>query len=184
MEDPFRECLQAGLVVKKQLTEFATILLQNDVVMAKAGDSWTDAFNSDQFEPVRECWQQFTQFARSLLSFFVAAVPEGTRAASEDDILYFTNYAGDGVFEKAIRRVFREPESWWFPELEEIIATGSATVLIADKVSQLQQLMQGQVTSSSLKEGLGLLKQVRGGTRSQKLGALLGPFQDTARVHR
>ena len=179
-EEPFRNVLLLGLEAKDALVEFATLLVQNAVDIAGASSSWKDAFESEAFEPVRNASSSLAKLGRCILHYFCADPPPGSLPCTDRDIQYFNSYSGENLFEKSIRRIFREEGSWWAAEFEEVVKMSATAVLVSQRLEELRSLLSSEDRSwSTLRAGLSLVKEVRGSTRSQKMGSLLDQFLAT-----
>ena len=178
VEDPFRRLLKMGLESKEPLVEWSCLILRQEAEREEWPQSVQEAWKTPAVEPLRTVMGKVEQLSRAILHFFCEEVPEpGAMAATTDhDVFHFTNYSGQGTFEKAIRRAFTEANSFWAAETQEIISKGASNILGASKVKELEECLAEEPSWSTLRQSLSLLKEVRQGARSQKVASILKEF--------
>ena len=167
-----------GLASKEPLVEWSCLILRQEAEREEWPESVQAAWKTPAVEPLRAVMGKAEQLSRAILHFFCEEVPEpGAMAATADhDVYYFTNYSGQEPFEKAIRRVFTEADSFWFAETQEIMSKGASNILAASKVKELEDCLAEDPSWSTLRQSLSLLKEVRQGARSQKVASVLREF--------
>ena len=170
-EDAFLEVLRGGVTFKQPLVDFATTFLSSVVSTDSAGADFQRLYGSIWLEPLANAIERIAKMCRCILHFFCVAPPGNNPVPTTDaECFYFSNYAGNHVWERSVKRVLREPGSWWQAELEDMIKKGAGSRLDGDKLKDLTALLNtDSMSMSDFKDGMQIFKLIRGTTRSQKM---------------
>ena len=177
--------MKGGLTAKKQLVTFAQSFLDSRKklrAMLNACPSFEEVWTSDACGPLKECQESMELVAKCSLHLFCVG-PQSSHDLGntvDADVLYFYQYKGQGMMEKAIRRLLTDPQTWYNKEVSDMISKGADFLLHQAKIEQLKALLKSEDRSlSAIKQATVLVKEVRGFVRSQKLSTILGQFTDT-----
>ena len=173
-EDPFRALAKRAVEAKIYLVEFATSVCRNYQIMRQSSEEWKQQLEA--VVPLNDCAEKIYLFSKCILHFFCAKCPSGMEPVKDMDVLAFTSYTGDHGFMRSMKRLFTEAGSWWENESSEILRKGAGGILVAEKMSQLWSCLTDEPTWGTLRQALGLLKEVRGSARSQQVCELLEKF--------
>ncbi len=178
--------MKGGLRAKEQLVSFAQSFLHSRKTfraMLNSCPSFEEVWMGDTCGPLKECQERMELVAKCLLHLFCVDPQSYDRGNTVDaDVLYFYQYKGQGMMEKAIRRLLTDPQTWYNKEVSDMISKGADSLLHQAKVEQLKALLKSSDQSfsfSALKQTTDLVKEVRGFVRSQRLATILGEFSDT-----
>jgi hypothetical protein len=97
--------------------------------------------------------------------------------ANQCGCLLVLNYDGQQLFERGVRRVFKDAALWWSQEIADLKKTGGSTRLSQDKLTELKAILNNDsLDLSMISKASDILKEVRESTRSQLLVTLLRSF--------
>lgn len=182
-DEKVAEVVRMGVNAKEQLCAFAKSFLQCRQALVDA-EKTCPAFAFIWESVCCKPWQKLSscleKFSLALLHLFCEQVPHGVSSdPCDQDVLYFTQYAGPDLFEKNVKRWFTDEDLWYDTEISEMVRLGAAALLHGDKVMELSKMLDAPVLSTPfLNQVAEILKTVREVTRSQRLAGIMQRFKE------
>ena len=178
--------IQLGIPAKGPLVEFSLAYLKktaNIIDASQHSPSFASVWATNACSPFREAVRRMQSVCRCFLHFFCAELPAACNftPTSIEDVHHFSNYSGQLLLEKTLKRILVDPTSWWHGEHQEMLRKGAAGCLVKDKLQELQGLLSSEGDSAQrgyawLMNVKGLLTEVRAGVRSQKMDEITRAF--------
>lgn len=137
---------------------------------------------TEHARPVLETFERVSRLARALLHYFCDEIPFGGQPLDDRDVMYWKSFNGNSFPEQSIARIFREKDSFWYKETQEMIEKGGTAVLLTEKEGELRTLVQEDVkmtTIQKLKQMSSLFGEIQKSMRSQKLCKIRDLFIET-----
>ena len=123
-------------------------------------------------EPLVEAYSRVDRFCRCMLHMFCADVPQGVANTVDTDVTFFLDTdSGKELFERSLKKIFRDPNLWWSQEIAEMKKTKANTILSGDKLNELSDLLASDdpMNVAGIAQAASLFEEVKGSMRSQKL---------------
>lgn len=167
-------CIQA----RKDLVALAQALVVNHLSCTlDKSEPFATIWASFAMEPFVAMQGRLMKFALCILHLFCADPPSGSPEPTNADVYWFLNYDGQQLFERGVRRVFKDAALWWSQEIADLKKTGGSTRLSQDKLTELKAILNNDsLDLSMISKASDILKEVRESTRSQLLVTLLRSF--------
>ena len=92
---------------------------------------------------------RLAKFSLALLHLFCEEVPHDvSNDPCDQDVLFFTQYAGPDLFEKNVKRWFTYQDLWCNTEISEMVRLGAAALLHGEKVMELSKMLDAPILST------------------------------------
>ena len=180
LEDFFLDLLKKGLEVKKGLEQFCVSLLNvmHDLEQAeKFSDVFHAVWASPALAPLTDVLRIYTLLPRCVCHLLCTTLPDHIPETTDSDVYAIANYNGSNQLERSIKRVLRDPQSFWMSEINDLLKKGADTALSKIQVQELGEILEKEaLTFQQLQTATSLLNEIRNSVRSQRLGVFLEKF--------
>ena len=120
-EDPWIEVLHKGSSIKAGMISLCTRMLSSYDSIQSYGGHFDIMWVSFAMEPLREAYSRVDRFCRCMMHMFCADVPQGVANTADTDVTFFLETeSGNELFERSVKKIFRDPSLWWSHEIAEM----------------------------------------------------------------
>lgn len=95
LEEGFLKLFYNALQSKSYRTSFCYTMLENIMLLEDSDRDFGLLWSNHAMQPLRQMVQILSALARATLHFFCEKVPSGVDATVDNDVFFFTKYAGN-----------------------------------------------------------------------------------------
>ena len=180
MEDMFIDMLKRGAAIKDGLEQLSLSMLSTLHKIEeedKSNSTFHAVWTSPAMAPIAHILRIYKVLPRCLCHLLCIDLPEHFPPTTDEDVYAPSNYDGQELFERSLRRVLKDPDLFWHGEINDLIKKGADTALSKLKVSEIQELLaKDSLSFQQMHRATELLGEIKNCVRSQKLGTLMSQF--------